>query len=377
MAQTSFSSTPSPKTALVTGASGYIGLHIVNTLLEEGWTVHGTVRSLRDERKVQPLRDVAEKYHAQDRMRLFEADLLTPDSFLEAMKSCDVVFHVASPFFAPEKVRDPQKQLVEPALEGTRNVLNCVEKTECVRRVVLTSSGWYTQASSRNMSRSLLTSDRVAATFGDNADVLQYPNQTLTEDNWNTTSTLQHNPYQYSKTLAEKEAWKLASAQCRWDLVVICPGLVLGPSLTPASSSGSLDLLDQVLRGLMVVGAPDLSFAIVDVRDVALAHVRAATVPEAHGRYIVADGKLTSVLEVARCLKKVAKWPQLLPSWVLPHFVFRMVAPLMGLSMRWADLNQGVVFRVDNERATRELGINYRPVETTLEEHYRAWAGEI
>jgi nucleoside-diphosphate-sugar epimerase len=126
------------RTALVTGASGYIGLHVVYSLLKSGWTVHATVRSFHNTRKVQPLSALGEEHPGK--LQLFEADLLVADSFLDATQGCSVVFHIASPFLVPEKARDPQKELVDPAVEGTRNVLECVNKTNSVKRVVLTSS---------------------------------------------------------------------------------------------------------------------------------------------------------------------------------------------------------------------------------------------
>jgi nucleoside-diphosphate-sugar epimerase len=129
------------RTALVTGASGYIGLHVVNSLLDVGWTVHATVRSLQDDKKVVPLRTLANQQ--SDKLRLFEADLLKEGSFLEPMQGCSVVFHVASPFLVPEKVKNAEQDLIRPAVEGTRSVLDSVNKTESVKRVVLTSSSAY------------------------------------------------------------------------------------------------------------------------------------------------------------------------------------------------------------------------------------------
>jgi nucleoside-diphosphate-sugar epimerase len=110
----------------------------VEHLLSLGWTVHATVRYLRNERKLQPLRDLDAKYPGK--LRLFEADLLQSDSFLPAMQHCCAVFHVASPFLVPESVRDPEEELLRPALEGTRNILGCANRTKSVKRVVLTSS---------------------------------------------------------------------------------------------------------------------------------------------------------------------------------------------------------------------------------------------
>lgn len=125
-------------THMVTGGSGFIAIHLVNQLLQAGYNVHTTVRDLNNTRKVQPLRSLQEKYPGK--LELFEADLLKPGSFEPAMKDCSVVHHVASPFLMAEKIKDGQKEMVEPALQGTRNVLNSVNSTESVKRVVLTST---------------------------------------------------------------------------------------------------------------------------------------------------------------------------------------------------------------------------------------------
>lgn len=125
-------------THMVTGGSGFIAIHLVNQLLQAGYNVHTTVRDLSNARKVQPLQSLQEKYPGK--LDLFEADLLKPGSFEPAMKNCSVVHHVASPFLMAEKIKDGQKDMVDPALQGTRNVLNSVNSTEGVKRVVLTST---------------------------------------------------------------------------------------------------------------------------------------------------------------------------------------------------------------------------------------------
>lgn len=126
------------QTHLVTGGSGFIGVHLVSQLLEAQYSVHATVRNLKNSEKIQPLLELQKKYPGN--LDLFEADLLSPGSFAAAMQGCSVVHHVASPFLMAEKISDGQKQMVEPALKGTRNVLDCVNNTESVQRVVLTST---------------------------------------------------------------------------------------------------------------------------------------------------------------------------------------------------------------------------------------------
>ncbi|KKY36953.1 putative leucoanthocyanidin reductase [Diaporthe ampelina] len=252
---------------LVTGGSGFVAMELISQLLVQGYAVHTTVRSLQNTAKVSCLQ-VLKAQHPEGRLLLFEADLLQPGSFHQAMQGCSVVFHLASPFKVPEKIKDGYSEMVQPALQGTRNVLKAVEDTPSVSRVVFTST--------------------TGAIAGDYKDVIDKM-RVMSHDYFNETSTVKHNPYHYSKVLAEKEAWRLfeehqKSGQRRWDLVVICPAFVLGPTLTTSSESGSLFLMDELLSGLMFYGVPELSFLPVDVRDVAAAHIRAAELKEAYGR---------------------------------------------------------------------------------------------
>jgi nucleoside-diphosphate-sugar epimerase len=125
-------------TSLVTGGSGFIGLYVVRGLLEKGDFVNTTVRSLKNLSKCKPLLEMQQKFPG--RLTLFEADLMKNESFLPAMKGCDVVYHVASPFLVPQQIKNGLKECVEPALQGTQNVLMSANKTESVKRIVLTSS---------------------------------------------------------------------------------------------------------------------------------------------------------------------------------------------------------------------------------------------
>lgn len=221
------------KPVMITGATGYVAGWIVKKLLEEGITVHAPIRSPENKEKTKYLDELAAK--SSGNIKYFKADLLQENSYDEAMKDCELVIHTASPFAL--QIENPQKDLVDPALKGTKNVLNSVNKTDSVKRVVLTSS--------------------CAAIYGDSKDLLETPNQIFTEEIWNTSSSLKHNPYSYSKTVAEKAAWELNKVQNRWDLVVVNPSLVLGPGINPNASSETFKIIKQMGDGSLKMGAPD------------------------------------------------------------------------------------------------------------------------
>jgi dihydroflavonol-4-reductase len=281
-------------------------------------------------------------------LRFFKADLLIDGSYRDAMEGCSTVFHTASPFFT--QVQDPQRDLVDPALLGTRNILTTVNAVESVERVVLTSS--------------------VAAIYCDNIDCASMPNGTMTEAVWNTGASLAHNPYYYSKTLAEKEAWNLQKQQKRWDLVVINPSLVIGPGIDPFGTSESFDIMRQLGDGRLAMGAPDLQVGTVDVRDVAEAHYQAAIRPEAEGRHIVSAATL-SILDMAATLQKRYGKSYPFPTRILPKILVWMAAPTAGLTRKFVTRNVGHPFRADNAKSRKALGLNYRSSESSVVEFFQ------
>lgn len=333
---------------LVTGASGYIAGWIIKYLLEEGYTVHGTVRNPNKTDSVAHLQRIAA--NAPGTLKLFKADLLDKGSFHAAAEGCGVVMHTASPFII-EGFTDANAALVQPAVDGTRNVLEAVNAASTVTRVVLTSS--------------------VAAVFGDNIDLQKVESGKFSEADWNTTSTVDHNPYQYSKVAAERAAWDICKTQNRWDMVTINPSMVYGPALTSNSQSASIDTLRQMGDGRLRTGVPRLLYGVVDVRDVAKAHVLAAFTPSASGRYIVSNTEL-SMLEIARILKNHfgGKYP--FPRMEVPKLMVWLVGPLMGPVTRdFISKNVGLPLRINNSRGRNELGLTYIPVEQTFKEHFQ------
>jgi nucleoside-diphosphate-sugar epimerase len=221
------------KPILVTGATGYVAGWIIERLLNQGHIVHATVRDPSKQDKIQHLYDLAEKSSGE--IHFFKADLLNAGSFDDAMKNCEIVIHTASPFVVTN-FKDAVKDIIEPAVKGTENVLDSVNRTESVKRVVLTSS--------------------IASTYGDAAEIKNTPNNEFNESHWNDTSNETHQPYSYSKVAAERKAWQMAEQQKRWDLVCVNPALVMGPSLTDTSQSGSIEVLQQFANGTTMFGVP-------------------------------------------------------------------------------------------------------------------------
>ena len=335
----------SDRPILVTGATGYVASWIIYKLLEGGNTVRGTVRDLENKSKYEHLTKASDELPGT--FEPFQADLLKEGSFDEPMEGCEIVIHTASPF-KTFGVKDPAKELIQPALRGTKNVLESVNSIETVKKVVLTAS--------------------VVSIYGDAVDIEQTEGRIFTDDHWNKSSTATHQPYPYSKMVAEKEAWKITERQDRWSLVTIHPGFVLGPSKTSRTDSTSIDFMKGMIEGKMKVGVPELYFAVVDVRDVADAHIAAAFNTQAKGRYIILAGTM-GMLDIAKSLQKATDEKLPLPTSYLSKTMVYLFGPLQGLKRKYIKNNVGIPIRFDNSRSVTDLNINYRSMDETLKDH--------
>ena len=333
------------KPILVTGGTGYLASWIIKQLLDDGKEVRTTVRDLSQKDKSAHLTALAVK--SKGTLTFFEADLLKKGSFAEAMAGCELVIHTASPFKI-SGLKNAQKELVEPALEGTKNVLESVNATESVKRVVLTSS--------------------IAAVYGDAADIQNTANGIFTEKDWNFSSSVGHQPYPYSKTLAEKLAWEMAGKQNRWDLLTINPGFIMGPSLSKRTDSTSIDIMIQLATGKFKTGVPSGEMGFVDVRDVAKAHILAGFSPTASGRHICVSDQKT-FLDMANIIKtNYPKYP--LPKGFVPKWLFWLIAPLAGFTRKYVKLNVGIDLKFDTSYIRKDLGIEFIPFEKTITDHF-------
>jgi dihydroflavonol-4-reductase len=324
---------------LVTGASGYIGGHCVVELLRAGYRVRGTVRAASKRSEVEKL--AAFVPGAESRLEIVEADLASDRGWAEAVKDCRYVQHVASPF--PAAVPDDEMTVIGPAVDGTKRVLSAAAATEGgVKRVVLTSSV-------------------AAVAFGHAPN----PDRVYDEEDWSVVERC--DPYQKSKTLAERYAWDTVAslpAKRRFELAVINPGFVLGPLLDPGVQTSS-----ELVRRLMkreLPGCPKLGFAVVDVRDVAIAHRLAMETPAAAGQRFICAGDHYWVKDLAEIL--AAEFGPLgykIPTRELPFWLL-WVAGRFDRTIRMTLGYIGRKEQVSHAHLQRVLGLELRPLRDTL-----------
>ncbi|XP_057782585.1 cinnamoyl-CoA reductase CAD2-like [Salvia miltiorrhiza] len=299
----------------VTGASGFIGSWIVHLLLRRGYAVRATVKNLGDERETKHLEAIE---GADSGLRLFQIDLLDYDSIAAAIRGATGVFHVASPCII-DQVDDPQRELLDPAIKGTLNVLTAAKNLD-VRRVVVTSSISAMIASATSL-----------------ADV--------GEDCWIDEDYCRQNGlwYPLSKALAEKAAWKFAEEN-GLDIVVVNPGMVVGPVLPPALNS-SMQLMVHVLQGCDF--SERFFMALVHVKDVALAHVLLYENTSAAGRHLCVES-LSRYDEFAEQMER------LYPEYKLPRFS--------------TDKQRGSAKALAALKKLIDLGLDYTPMEQIVKD---------
>jgi len=330
------------KRVLVTGGTGYLGSWIIKIFAEHGWLVTTTVRRNTAPENLSVLDEITESTGVNIDIKY--ADLLTPNSFDDAVKNIDVVVHSASPFVA-FGTKNPQKELIDPAVIGTENVLQSAANAG-VKKVVLTSS--------------------IAAMYGDGREV---DGKIIDESFWNRTSSTTYRPYEYSKTMAEKKAWECAKIHS-FELVTINPGFILGPALTSRQDSSSIEIMNDFVKGKYKSGIPDTSIGIVDVRDVALAHYYAAEKTNIKGRTIIC-AKAIKFIDMANAIRKKVGGSEPVPKTLVPKYLFWLLSPLFGIERAYVLGNVGFHFDISNEKSKKDLQIQYRDWEETVAEHYQ------
>ena len=323
-------------TVLVTGGTGYVAGWCIVELLKRGHTVRTTVRSLSKEAGVRSA--IATQVDAGGRLTVVAADLLNDAGWAEATAGCDYVLHVASPLGGA--ITKDADELVRPAREGALRVLKASVKAG-VKRVVMTSS----------CGAATLTKMGV--------------NTVSDETVWSDPVAQKDDHYRLSKTLAEKASWDYMTSEGRGtEFVTILPSGVFGPVLS-MDGLGSVQFIQRLFDGRMP-RIPNVGLNIINVRDLAVAHVDAMTAPGAAGQRLIVSGDFMWMKDIASAIKtrlgaKGDKVPtKELPDWVVGvganfSHALKRLKPLIRRSHRFS-----------SEKARRVIGLKTRPATETV-----------
>jgi dihydroflavonol-4-reductase len=322
---------------LVTGASGFIAQHVILQLLTKGYEVRGTLRSLSRAEEVK--RVLSAHNPAANAITFVAADLSSDVGWDEAVRDCTFVQHIASPF--PAVHPKDENELIAPARDGALRVLKAA-KAAGVKRVVMTSS--------------------VAAVMYGLGD--KRPD-VATEENWSDPAGKDNTPYTKSKTLAERAAWDYVNGEgAGLELAVINPSGVMGPALSKDMST-SLEIAVRLING-KTPGIPNLGFSLVDVRDVAAAHVSAMETPAAAGERFIASADFMWFKDAAEVLRAAfPAYDKNIPKTIVPNFVVKLMAIVQPIYKQTVT-ELGRTRRASGAKATRVLGVTFRPAKEAL-----------
>jgi dihydroflavonol-4-reductase len=317
----------------VTGGSGYIAGWCIAQLLDEGYEVITTIRSLQREADVRAAVGAATSTR---QLSFGVADLSRDEGWDDALAGCAVVLHVASPMSTGDADADT---MITETVDGTLRVLAAADRVGA-RRVVMTSSC-------------------AAAT-----PVGSQLSGVVDETCWTNPDERGLSAYRRSKTIGERAAWEFVAESRGFSLATILPAAVLGPARSP-TALGPLGLIGALLDG-SAMAIPRLGFEIVDVRDVAAAHLLAMTSTEAEGQRFIVSGEQLWLGDIADILRThLGDKASSVPSATLTDDEFRSIAkqspdlvdllPLLGRELEHS-----------SARAQGVLGWRSRPAAATV-----------
>jgi dihydroflavonol-4-reductase len=325
----------SATTVLVTGGSGFVGSHCVHQLLEQGYNVRTTIRSLKREDEVRKLVTPKADPSAASRLTVYAADLSSDDGWEKAIDGCDYVLHVASPF--PVTQPKDANELIRPAVDGTLRVLKA-SLAKHVKRVVMTSSF-------------------VAVGYGhDNYD------RVLDENDWSNPEGKNISPYGVSKTLAERAAWDFVEKNPGLEFTVMNPVGIFGPVLgaeAGRSLGTSMQIIERIVKG-QLPAAPRMVFGVVDVRDLATLHIRAMHLPEAKGKRFLCisdNGEFVSIQEIGKALGHNVRT---LPDWLVRGLAY------ISSDLKMVTFELGADKHATNKRTRETFGFTFKGWEESV-----------
>jgi len=321
------------KTVLLTGITGFIAKHIAVDLLNAGYAVRGSMRSMKRVQEVNAaIAKGLEDPSSLTRLSFCELDLTKDTGWSDAMRGMDAVLHTASPF--PLVQPKDEEELIGPAVEGTLRAMKAAKSAD-VKRVILTSS-------------------TVAITGAP----LKDGQTTYSEENWTDPNLPGTSAYAKSKTLAEKAAWDFVKSEApEIKLTTVNPGFVLGAPLD-AEYSTSLAVIERLLKGKDPM-VPRLAFASVHVKDIAALHLAALQNDTTAGQRIMGVESELWFEDIAKALKG-AHPNRKIPTRVAPDILMKLLG-LLDPAIKGITPQLGKPQPTDNSRAITLLG---RPLKS-------------
>lgn len=278
------------KTILLTGISGFIAKHIAVQLLRAGYNLRGSLRDLGRAREIWA---ALAPYANRANLSIVQLDLTKDDHWVEAMEGVTALIHCASPF--PLGAPKTENDLIIPAVDGTLRAI--------------------TSAYAAGVRRAIVTSSTAAMT-----DI--FHRGSMDETTWCDPNLAGTSAYAKSKTLAERAAWDFALAR-GMELTTINPGFVVGPPLDGHYGS-SVSVVARLLRGKDRM-VPNISLPLVDVRDVAKAHLRALERPQTAGQRLPCVAGTMTLGEMGHVLKQ-AYPDRPIPTRIASKAILRAIA---------------------------------------------------
>ncbi|MDE9482432.1 NAD-dependent epimerase/dehydratase family protein [Xenorhabdus bovienii] len=321
-----------PETIAITGASGFIGSHIVETALQQGYHVIALMRDPQQMALCGHLHALAACYPA-GALTFYAADLNEPGSFDEPFANSDVVIHSAGKLSTGKKSTPAEDELIIAANElGTAAILQSIKRSPRIRKVIYTSS--------------------IAAVLSNKKHRNSYSASDFNQD-----PQAKSDSYSWSKTQAERqlaEGMRLLQQRGRMlEFVSIAPSMVIGPLLAARHVKTSMGMIADICYGQRHA-YPDFHFHFVDVRDVAELHI-AALQQGINGRFLL-PGSQASLLDIARRIKQ--QFPALtvpqrkVPVWKLylmlpfnPNLTWRFLRKYLNLKLQFDDTLTCETFR--------------------------------
>jgi nucleoside-diphosphate-sugar epimerase len=316
------------KKVFVSGGSGYIAMYCIKILINKGYHI---VTSVRESKQIELVKNSLAKHGISfENIEFKILNLLSDDGWMDALKGCEYVLHLASPVI-PGKV--DEDLLVKPAVEGMERCLNAAIKNGA-KKFVQTSS--------------------YAAIYG-----RKKHNNEHSDNDWTDLSNEKIMPYEISKTKAEKKMWEMAK-KADLDACAINPVLVLGPSMTGVLSMSNRVTIKKIFSLPFI---PDLSISVVGVQDVAEAHVMAMEDNNATGNRFLLSEKTIKLKELCDILFKAGY--KKVPRFHIPNFLLKLVAIFIP-SLRLIASRLGSVETLHTKNANNILGWYPKSVDSEI-----------